>query len=63
MKDNLTLFVHLKDGTNIMFKGETQVVLGNESDGSLLQWLVDHDKKKILVYGDKDLSVSLHHID
>lgn len=37
MKDNLTLFIHLKDGTTIMFKGETQIVLGKESDGSLLE--------------------------
>jgi hypothetical protein len=37
MKDNLTIFIRLKDGTDIMFKGETQIVLGKENDGSLLK--------------------------
>ena len=52
MRDNLTAFVNLPDGTIIMFKGETQIILGEKSDGTLLKWLVEQDNKKILAFGD-----------
>ncbi len=59
MKDNLAAFVDLPDGTHIMFKGEVQIVLGKDSDGSLLKWLVEQDNKTIFLF--ENTTVSLHH--
>ena len=61
-KDYISVFIDFEDGTIIHFKAKAQILLGKESDGSMLEWLVEHDEKKILIFGDKKLSVTLHHL-
>jgi hypothetical protein len=61
-KEYISVFIDFEDGTVVHFKAKAQILLGKNSDGRFLEWLVEHDDKKILAYGDDKLSVSFHHL-